>query len=271
MSFWAELFVNLAGNAVLGSLLVYLGKIYLDRINRNEQAVIDEKARADQAVINEQARADQARLDERMKDIEQKYEQLKIKDEHFHQISQQSYQKLFDKKVEVYSQLMSVSHSIKTAYPHIDHNVEKKLKNNQDIGSEGILLSIRAIYANKKYEEFRQLIDKNLAVLSADLLVVYFAWMDVVNAKMQENSDFFLVETSELMEKATQEIQDNPNQDQLALVSKFAEEQRKYLEYKKKLKTTIIYNNSFVEFERIINQIRSDIQIINKKIDLAMA
>ena len=81
--FWQELIINWGGNAVLGGLIIYLGKIYLERIGRNEQAAIDE----------------------RLKRLEQDHEKLLTKDEHFHQISQQTYQKLFDEKINAAKEL----------------------------------------------------------------------------------------------------------------------------------------------------------------------
>ncbi|WP_413189951.1 hypothetical protein [Psychrobacter sp. AT9] len=81
--FWQELIINWGGNAVLGGLIIYLGKIYLERIGRNEQAAIDE----------------------RLKKLEQDHENLLTKRDHFHQISQQTYQKLFEHKIEVYHHL----------------------------------------------------------------------------------------------------------------------------------------------------------------------
>lgn len=68
-SFWQELIINLGGNAVLGGLIIYLSKIYLERIGRKEQAAIDE----------------------RLKRLEQDHEKLLTKNEHFHQILQQTY------------------------------------------------------------------------------------------------------------------------------------------------------------------------------------
>ena len=82
-NFWQELIINLGGNAVLGGLIIYLGKIYLARIGRNEQAAIDE----------------------RLKRLEQDHEKLTAKSEHFHQISQQTYQKLFDDKINAAKEL----------------------------------------------------------------------------------------------------------------------------------------------------------------------
>ncbi len=64
-------------------LIIYLGKINLERIGRNEQAAIDE----------------------RLKRLEQDHEKLLTKDEHFHQISQQTYQNLFDIKIDAAKEL----------------------------------------------------------------------------------------------------------------------------------------------------------------------
>jgi hypothetical protein len=64
-------------------LATWIGKVWAERINRDEKAEIDE----------------------RMKKIEQDYEQLKIRNDYFHQVSQQTYQKLFEKKLDIYEEL----------------------------------------------------------------------------------------------------------------------------------------------------------------------
>lgn len=84
--FWPELIISWGGNAVLVGLVAYIGKIYLERIGREEQAVIDE----------------------RLKHLEQDHENLLTKREHFHQISQQTYQKLFDDKINAAKELSAL-------------------------------------------------------------------------------------------------------------------------------------------------------------------
>ena len=64
-------------------MATWIGKVWAERINRDEKAEIDE----------------------RMKKIEQDYEQLKIRNDYFHQVSQQTYQKLFEKKLDIYEEL----------------------------------------------------------------------------------------------------------------------------------------------------------------------
>jgi len=85
-SFWQELIINLGGNAVLCGLIIYLSKSYIERIGRNEQAT----------------------LDERLKRLEQDHENLLTKREHFHQISQQTYQKLFEDKINAAKELSAL-------------------------------------------------------------------------------------------------------------------------------------------------------------------
>ncbi|MBH0085038.1 hypothetical protein I6E84_02250 [Psychrobacter sp. SCQQ22] len=81
--FWQELIISWGGNAVLVGLITYIGKIYLERTGREEQAVIDE----------------------RLKRLEQDHEKLLTEGERFHQISQQTYQKLFDEKINAAKEL----------------------------------------------------------------------------------------------------------------------------------------------------------------------
>lgn len=88
IEFWQALIISVGSNAVLCSLIIYLGKIYLERVKRNEQATIDTIAR-DQ----------QAELDKRLKFLEQDHEKILTYSEHFHQVSQKTYQKLFDEKL----------------------------------------------------------------------------------------------------------------------------------------------------------------------------
>ena len=85
-SFWQELFISWGGNAVLVGLIAYIGQIYFERIGRKEQAT----------------------LDERLKRLEQDHEKLTAKSEHFHQISQQTYQKLFDDKINAAKELSAL-------------------------------------------------------------------------------------------------------------------------------------------------------------------
>lgn len=81
--FWQKLIMSLGGQAALFGLIIYLGKIHLERIGRNEQAAVDE----------------------RLKRLEQDHEKRLTKGEHFHQISQQTNQNLFDIKIDAAKEL----------------------------------------------------------------------------------------------------------------------------------------------------------------------
>ena len=144
--FWQELIINWGGNAVLAGLVIYLGKIYLERTNRNEQATIDTVAR-DQ----------QAELDKRLKSLEQDHEKILTYSEHFHQVSQKTYQKLFDEKIVLYQTLIGLKNSY----------LEKIINDPVDIHNLGI--DDRESRYLKKFQEIIKTINNQPLYVSSDL------------------------------------------------------------------------------------------------------
>ncbi|MGP5211268.1 hypothetical protein ACTXJ5_10810 [Psychrobacter alimentarius] len=140
-NFWQDLIINLGGNAVLGGLIIYLGKIYLERIGRNEQATIDE----------------------RLKRLEQDHEKLLTKDEHFHQISQQTYQKMFEKKVDAYMRLIQLRQQYLS---NKEVNIPKENVENYQ-GKD--LISILSM---------KEVMEENRFYLSSDLIELFDQWYE---------------------------------------------------------------------------------------------
>lgn len=150
-NFWQELIISLSGNALLGGLIIYLGKSYLERLGRNEQATIDE----------------------RLKNFEQSHEKRLTEGEHFHQISQESYQRLFDRKIKVYDSLSILSLKF-NSYTF----TSKKAINTADIEyhvKEQLLkVHYKCIY--EKYIIIVETIEKSSSVVSKELLDNYMQW-----------------------------------------------------------------------------------------------
>lgn len=150
-NFWQELIINWGGNAVLGGLFVYIGKIHLERVGRNEQAIIDE----------------------RLKRLEQDHEKLLNKDEHFHQISQESYQELFDRKIKVYDKLSVLSLKF-NSYTLTSKEAVNKVDIEDNAKSELLKVHYKCIY--NKYITIIETIEKNSSVISKELLKDYIEW-----------------------------------------------------------------------------------------------
>ena len=153
-NFWQELIINLGGNAVLGGLIIYLGKIYLERIGRNEQAAIDE----------------------RLKWLEQDHEKLINRDEYFHQVTLDTYQEIFKKKIRVYDELTR----LKSLY--INHtSIITALRNNKDFQNEKYYDSSKGIECYSLLLEMYAYTIKNQLYISTQLLENFNEWMKKKN------------------------------------------------------------------------------------------
>lgn len=152
--FWQELIISWGGNAVLVGLVAYIGKIYLERIGREEQAVIDE----------------------RLKHLEQDHEKILNKDEHFHQVTLDTYQEIFKKKIEVYDELTR----LKSLY--INHNsIVISLRNNKDFRNEQYYDSSKGIECYSLLLEMYAYTIKNQLYISTKLLEKFTEWMNKKN------------------------------------------------------------------------------------------
>ncbi|TXD97083.1 hypothetical protein ES754_08725 [Psychrobacter frigidicola] len=139
--FWQELIINLGGNAVLGGLIIYLGKIYLERIGRNEQAAIDGRLRS----------------------LEQDHEKLLSRGEHFHQISQKAYTNFFTAKMDAYIKLANLRYDYVSA---IDNFVPDPFDVTERVNK----------FQAKIVLKIRNHIQKNRIYWSDDLLVNFDEW-----------------------------------------------------------------------------------------------
>lgn len=152
--FWQELIISWGGNAVLVGLVAYIGKIYFERIGREEQAVIDE----------------------RLKHLEQDHEKILNKDEHFHQVTLDTYQEIFKKKIEVYDELTR----LKSLY--INHNsIVISLRNNKDFRNEQYYDSSKGIECYSLLLEMYAYTIKNQLYISTKLLEKFTEWMNKKN------------------------------------------------------------------------------------------
>lgn len=234
-NFWQELIINLGGNAVLGGLIIYLGKIYLERIGRNEQSAIDE----------------------RLKRLEQDHEKLLTKDEHFHQISQQTYQKMFDKKVDTYNKLLNISMKFRE---HKDLVVPNIYTNS----GQGIAIAHGVILTKygETYKEFTDLLDKNLSLVSTELVKKYFEWRkffkneyELIAPEIHTDRDRFLENLPTL---------------QVELGDRFMEEVTKVTAQISRgeiLAKGLVIDEKFEVFEQVLDQIMSDVKQLNNVIN----
>jgi hypothetical protein len=233
--FWQELIISWGGNAILVGLIAYLGKIYLERIGREEQAAIDE----------------------RLKRLEQDHEKLLTKNEHFHQISQQTYQKLFDKKVDTYNKLLNISMKFRE---HKDLVIPNIYANS----GQGIAIAHGVILTKygETYKEFTDLLDNNLSLVSAELVKKYFEWRkffkneyELIAPEIHTDRDRFLENLTTL---------------QIELGDRFLEEGTKVAAQINKgeiLAKGLVIDENFEVFEQVLEQIMSDVKKLNKIIN----
>ena len=120
---------------------VYLGKIYLERTGRNEQAAIDE----------------------RLKNLEQDHIKLLTKGEQFHQISQKTYEKIFEKKVEVYMKLVSLKQYYLSSKEIFNLPDKTMTSHNRDL--DAVL-------------KLKETVEENRFYLSTELIEAYDQWYE---------------------------------------------------------------------------------------------
>lgn len=153
-SFWQELIISLGSNAILGGLIIYLGKIHIERVGRNEQSAIDE----------------------RLKNLEQKHETLLTKDEYFHQVTLDTYQEIFKKKIKVYYELAR----LKSLYIS-NTSIIVALRNNKDFSDKEYYDSNKGIECYSLLLEMYVYTLKNQLYVSAQLLENFSNWMNKKN------------------------------------------------------------------------------------------
>ncbi|MCH1783314.1 hypothetical protein [Psychrobacter glaciei] len=152
--FWQELIISWGGNAILVGLIAYIGKIYLERISREEQAAIDE----------------------RIKRLEQDHEKLVNRDEYFHQVTAETYQEILKKKIRVYDELTR----LKSLY--INHtSIITSLRNNKDFQNEKYYDSSKGLECYSLLLEMYAYTIKNQLYISTQLLEKFNEWMKKKN------------------------------------------------------------------------------------------
>ena len=99
----------IGGGATIGvvvfALSRWLGSVWEKRINQLEGARLAIETLREKATIDSVARDHTKELQEQLDLLKQEHEKLLVKDEHFHQISQKTYQDLFELKIETYKEL----------------------------------------------------------------------------------------------------------------------------------------------------------------------
>ncbi|SUD91009.1 hypothetical protein [Psychrobacter phenylpyruvicus] len=145
--FWQQLLGTLAGNTLLIGLAGFIGKVYIERI-----------ARKDQASIDTQAREHTTELEKRIKLLEQDHEKLLAKNEHFHRISQETYQRLFEMKVKTYKELIGLKLDYETPVAYDIYQIDFKGVDNRDF----------LIF--KKFQKIISHIDNNALYITPSLL-----------------------------------------------------------------------------------------------------
>lgn len=163
-NFWQELIISWGSNAILVGLIAYVGKIYLERIGRNEQAAIDE----------------------RLKRLEQDHEKLLTKDEYFHQVTLDTYQEIFKKKIKVYYELTR----LKSLYIN-NTSIIVSLRNNKGFSDKEYYDSNKGIECYSLLLEMYGYTLKNQLYVSSQLLDSFSNWMNKKNALHAE----YIVET----------------------------------------------------------------------------
>lgn len=240
--FWQELIINWGGNAVLGSLIIYLGKIYLERISRNEQGTIDE----------------------RLKTLEQDHEKLLTKNEHFHQISQESYQKIFDRKIEVYDNLSVFSlkfnsYTLTSKEAINTSNIEDHVKD------ELLKVHYKCIY--EKYIIMVENIEKNSSVISKELLNDYINW----KSHLKNNTENLYLSLQELYaSKVNLAYLETDELENTLQSAQFSEQLNNTAALLNNLHITAIgetVENSLTQFQIVLDRIIEDSSKINSKIN----
>lgn len=249
MEFWEQWLAAITasglglGTVVMG-LSAWLGNVWSKRIETATTLKNDLERLKEESVVDKQARHDQAQLDERMKEIEQKYKELNTKGEYFHQISQQTYQKLFERKMVAYEKFLLKCYKLQKDI----ENYELFITNREKITNKN-LLNPRILELSKIiFNDFNELImDLNidLIILSPELqqLVIkveniFFGALDDGNYIRTAPIDF-----SNLI--------NNPTDTEII---------KKYFAY-------YLADKKLQDVKDIIKQIRKDVVKISNKID----
>lgn len=129
---------------IVFALSKWLGSIWEKRISQLEGARLAIETLREKATIDSVARDHTKELQEQLDLLKQEHEKLLVKDEHFHQISQKTYQDLFEHKIETYKELNELKLEYEIPIPYDTDQLDYK-----DIDNRDLLC----------YEKFRNIID----------------------------------------------------------------------------------------------------------------
>lgn len=257
ISFFTSLIGGGAGiGVVIFALSKWLGSVWKERIGRLEDARITLETLQEQATIETIAREHTADLEERLKLIEQNHERSSAKEEYFHQISQETYQKLFDRKISVYDELMISAIEL--------YRLEDSIysSNNQIIrtGLDALPFALHSCSYGYSYESISNKLRANLTVLSPQLMEAFIKW-----------DKFFSLAYSQDMEGKIEnninEIKRSIADDKLKEFKDKLHEKHSSSSLEKVLTKGIIVQHHFEELKIVLDQIKKDIQILNEQIN----
>lgn len=246
--FWQDLIVNLVSNAALGGVLVYLGKFYLERIGRNEQAIIDV----------------------RLKKLEQSHEKLINKEEHFHQISQEAYRQLYERRINVYDKLYNSAIQLRISLPIVPSSLSNKVLSLTSLTCDE--RNQVQFYSNYYliYEELITEIMQNISVVSKNLASLYAIWIVKLKPKIVQTDPKLINHSNKklpaiIFDISTRMLSEmNPKDSSIT----------KLLDDEELDRVALIHLMNLIEIERnldylipLLQQIQDDVIHLNEKID----
>lgn len=125
------------------------------------------------------------------KHVGQNHEKLVNKNEHFHQISQESYQKLFDRKIEIYDNLSVLSLKF-NSYTLTSKEAINNSYIEEHVKEQLFEVHYKCIY--DKYIMIVETIERNSSVISKELLSNYIQWKN----HLRSNTDPIYLSLQEL-------------------------------------------------------------------------
>lgn len=257
ISFFTSLIGGGVGiGVVVLTLSKWLGSIWKERIGRLEEARITIENLQEQATIDTIAREHTANLEERLKFIEQDHERISAKEEQFHQISQETYQKLFDRKISVYDQLMNLAlelYRVEDSVYKLNDRIEKN-------GLYALPYALHSCSCGYSYEKISNKLRENLTVLSPQLMESFIKWDKFFSLTYSQDIE------SQIENNIT-EIKESIENSKLKELEKKLLENHSNSSIEKVLIKGIIVQSSFEELKVVLDQIKKDIQVLNQQIN----
>ena len=173
-SFLAPIF---GGSAVIGlvvfGLSKWLGNIWAERLRMLEDARITIETLQAQATIDTEGREHQTELDQRLKNLEQEYEKITAKADYFHQVTLDTYQEIFKKKIEVYDELTK----LKSIYIN-NFSIVTSLRNEENFPDKNYHDSANGIENYAKLLAMYEIVTDNQLYVSTALLKAFTVWTE---------------------------------------------------------------------------------------------